>query len=259
MIDLRGIAKHFGARTALAPLDLRVAPGEIVALVGPNGAGKSTCLRIVAGIIAPSVGTATVDGRDVVRDGIAARRRLGYLSQRLGVPPGTVLADLVELVAAVRGVARADAIAAIGDTGLADRLQAPLGELSGGQRQRVMLALATLGDVGALLLDEPSISLDTEGADEVREAMRAARRHGAAVLFASHHLHDVALLADRIVVMVDGRVTAQGSLADLAAAAGVHWSARDEVLDPPIERIYRVLVRRGRGSEPLKVVRGDAA
>jgi ABC-2 type transport system ATP-binding protein len=259
MIDLRGIAKHFGARSALAPLDLRVAPGEIVALVGPNGAGKSTCLRIVAGVIAPSVGTATVDGRDVVGDGIAARRRLGYLSQRLGVPAGTVVADLVALVAAVRGVPRADAIAAVGDAGLADRLGATLAELSGGQRQRLMLALATLGDVGALLLDEPSISLDTEGADEVRDAIRAAQTRGAAVLFASHYLHDVALLADRIVVMVDGRVTAQGSLPDLAAAAGVHWGVRDEMLDPPIERIYRVLVRRGRGTETLRMVRGDAA
>ena len=259
MIELRSVAKQFGARTALAPLDLRVAPGEIVALVGPNGAGKSTCLRIVAGIIAPSVGTATVDGRDVARDGIAARRRVGYLSQRLGVPAGTVIADLLALVAAVRGVSHADAVAAIHDAGLADRLGAPLAELSGGQRQRVMLTLATLGDVGALLLDEPSISLDTEGADEVREAIRAAQRRGAAVLFASHYLHDVALLADRIVVMVDGRITAQGSLAELAAVAGVRWVGRDDVVDPPIERIYRVLVRQGRGHETMKLVRGDAA
>ena len=266
MIDLRGIAKHYGERTALAPLDLRVAPGEVVALVGPNGAGKSTCLRILAGTIAPSGGTATVAGRDVVVDGVMARRHLGYMSQRLGVPPSTVVADLAALVAAVRGVPRAEAIACLTEAGLDDRLGAALAELSGGQRQRVMLALATLGKVEALLLDEPSISLDTEGAEEVREAIRAAKGRGAAVLFASHHLHDVAVLADRIVVMVDGRVTAQGSLEDLAAAAGVRWTGAEAAVDPPIERIYRVLVNRGReaparrtAKPALKVMRGGGA
>lgn len=259
MIELRRVSKQFGARAALAPFDLRVAPGEVVALVGPNGAGKSTCLRILAGIIAPSDGTAIVAGRDVSRDGVAARRHLGYLSQRLGVPPTTVVADLAALVAAVRGVPRADGLACVTEAGLGDRLGGTLAELSGGQRQRVMLALATLGPVEALLLDEPSISLDTEGAEEVRDAIRVARRRGAAVLFASHHLHDVAVLADRIVVMVDGRVTAQGSLADLAAAAGVRWSGHEAVVDPPIERIYRLLVRRGREAPALRLVRGDAA
>jgi len=259
MIDIRGFAKHFGERCALAPLDLRVAPGEVVALVGPNGAGKSTLLRCLAGTLAPSAGTASVAAWDVVKDGVAARRHLGYLPQRLGVPSTTVVADLAALIAAARGVPGRAARACLAEAGLEDRLGATLGELSGGQRQRVLLALATLGGVDALLLDEPSISLDAEGADEVREAIRAARQRGAAVLFASHHLHDVAALADRIVVMVGGRVTALGSLPDLAAAAGVRWSGDREAVDPPIERIYRVLVTRGRETSPLRVVRGSAA
>jgi ABC-2 type transport system ATP-binding protein len=135
--------------------------------------------------------------------------------------------------------------------GLGDRLDAPFRELSGGQRQRVMLALATVGDVGALLLDEPSISLDIEGAEDVRGAIATARKRGAAVLFASHHLHDVAMLAEQIVLLVEGRVVAQGSLAELAAAAGV--PCRADLADPPIERIYRVLVRRSRSIGPARV------
>ena len=260
MIVLRQAFKLFGDRLALAPTDLLVRGGEAVALVGPNGAGKSTALRVLAGIIRPSGGAATIDGRDVVADGVGSRRGLGYLSQRLGVPATTVVADLAALVARVRGLPVAAARAALAEAGLESRADATLAELSGGQRQRVMLALATLGRVDALLLDEPSISLDAEGADEVREAIRAARRRGAAVLFASHHLHDVALLADRIVLLVDGRVVAEGSLAELAAAADVPWSA--ELADPPIERIYRVLVHRSRAAavEPLlRLVRGDAA
>lgn len=257
MIALRGLTKHYGERVALAPLDLDVRAGEVVALVGPNGAGKSTTLRILAGIIGPSGGSAAVGGQDAVRDGVAARRRVGYLSQKLGVPQATVLGDLAELVAAARGVAVGVAEQALAATGLGGRLGATLAELSGGQRQRALLALATLGAVDVLLLDEPGISLDAEGAEDVRAAIRAARARGAAVLFASHDLYDVALLADRLVVLVDGRVVARGTLAELAAAAGVRWNG--EAVEPPVERIYRVLVERGRGAGVLRMVRGDAA
>lgn len=239
MIEMRRIWKQYGERTVLHPMDLTVAPGETVALVGPNGAGKSTALRILAGIVHPSGGGVNVDGT------------VAYLAQRLGVPPTTVVADLARLVAAARGVSADDAHAALAAAGMADRVNAVLRDLSGGQRQRVMLALATLGPVGALLLDEPSISLDADGAEDVRAAIAAARRGGAAVLFASHHLHDVAMLADRIVLLVEGRIVAQGSLAELAAAAGVAFNAA--LIDPPIERIYRVLVNRSRGLGPARV------
>jgi ABC-2 type transport system ATP-binding protein len=258
VIRLRRLTKRFGDRVALAPLDLDVRPGEVVALVGPNGAGKSTTLRILAGALRPDGGDATICGVSAVTAGVAARRRLGYLPQRLGVPAGTVLGDLAALVAAGRDVPADAARAALVEAGVGARMDATLAQLSGGQRQRALLALATLGDVAALALDEPSISLDADGAEDVREEVRAARDRGAAVLFASHYLYDVALLADRIVVLVDGCVTAQGALPELAGAAGVGWSS--EVADPPIERIYRILVRRGRGEpDGLRLVRGDAA
>lgn len=263
MIEISGLWKRFGERLALEPIELSVAAGEVVALVGPNGAGKSTLLRILAGVITPNGGEASVAGCHIATHPVAARRATGYLPQKLGVPLTTVVGDLVELVAAVRKVPLPRALEALADAGLADRIGATLAELSGGQRQRLLLACATLGDVRALLLDEPSISLDTEGAEEVRLAIRAAVERGAAVLFASHHLHDVAMLADRIVVMVNGRVTTSGSLAELAAAANVPWRA-DVALDPPIERIYRVLVQRGRdhtrrAPSPLRLIQGDAA
>jgi ABC-2 type transport system ATP-binding protein len=230
-----------------------------VALVGPNGAGKSTTLRTLAGIVRPSGGRASIAGYDVVTDAVAARSHLGYLSQRLGVPGSTVLRDLAELVARVRGVAPATALRTLTVTGLGDRLQSTVGELSGGQRQRLMIALATLGPVTALVLDEPGISLDADGSEEVRHAISEARRRGTAVLFASHQLHDVALLADRIVVMVQGRVVAQGSLVQLAQAAGIACDAVPS--EPPIDRIYRILVSRGRDSaaSKLTILREEAA
>jgi ABC-2 type transport system ATP-binding protein len=240
-IVFAGVTKCFGARCVLAPLALTVAPGEVVALVGPNGAGKSTTLRILAGAIHADAGSARIAGWDVAGAPLRARLQLGYLPQRLGVPNGTVVGDLAALVATARGLPAAAGAEAVADAGLGSRLRAELGEMSGGERQRVMLALATLGTINALVLDEPSISLDAEGAEEVREVILAARQRGAAVLFASHHLSDVARLADRIAVMVAGRVVACGTVEELAAAAGVRWNAR--AADAPIERIYRILVR----------------
>lgn len=253
MIVLDRLTKCFGSppRTALEELSLRVNAGEVVALVGPNGAGKSTALRVLAGVIAPTRGTASVGGTG------PDRRGLGYLPQKLGVPLATVVSDLVRLVADLRDVPFTAGVEALSRLGLADRLAASLGQLSGGERQRVMLALATLGPVSALALDEPSISLDVEGSEGVRNAILDAKRRGVAVLFASHHLNDVAALADRIVVMVDGRVAAQGTLDELAAAAGV---SRDDVGgEAPIDRIYRVLVTRGRAGAGLKLVEEGAA
>lgn len=255
MIVLDRVAKSFGGRPALVELSLHVAAGEVVALVGPNGAGKSTALRVLAGVIRATGGAASIGGVDVATRGETARRALGYLPQKLGVPAGTVVGDLAALVAALRGVRADDAQRALADLGLAGRMDATLAQLSGGERQRAMLALAMLGPVSALVLDEPSISLDAEGSEEVRAAIRAAKRRGVAVLFASHHLHDVAALADRIVVMVDGRVAAHGTLDELAVAAGV--AAGEAAGEAPIDRIYRVLVSRGRAG--LRLVREDAA
>lgn len=251
MITLDRLTKRFEARTVLEGLSLHVGAGEVVVLVGPNGAGKSTALRILAGVIRPTHGTATIGGADVETQPDAARRGLAYLPQRLGVALATVVGDLATLVAAVRGLSVHDAEHALARFGLSDRLGASLGQLSGGERQRVMLALATLGPVSALVLDEPSISLDAEGSEEVRDAILRAKSRGAAVLFASHHLQDVAALADRIVVMVDGRVAAQGTLDELAVAAGVPRG--DVEGEAPIDRIYRVLVARGRAGPRLVV------
>ncbi|HXF94574.1 MAG TPA: ABC transporter ATP-binding protein [Gemmatimonadales bacterium] len=258
MIELDRLSKSFGGRAALADLSARVAPGEVVALVGPNGAGKSTALRILAGILRPDRGSARIAGHDIVRESLEARKHLAYLPQRLGVPASTVLWDLALLVCRVRGLPLEAAETALESAGLLPRAGASLGELSGGQRQRAMLALATMGRVDALLLDEPSINLDAEGSEEVRATIREARDRGVAVLFASHHLYDVAALADRIVVLVDGRAVVQGALPDLARAAGVPWT--EASAEAPIERIYRVLVARGRaGAAELRLIRGDAA
>jgi ABC-2 type transport system ATP-binding protein len=213
----------------------------VVALVGPNGAGKSTTLRILAGIISADSGSATLNGIPAQDPG--ARRSLGYLPQKPGVSGSTSILSLANLVADLRGLPAGAGQEVLAENGFAHRRNTTVAELSGGQRQRLMLALATLGSVTALLLDEPGISLDSDGADEVHARIRKARARGTAVLFASHHLADVAALADRIAVMVDGSVIAQGLPAELAKRAGISGNPG---APPPLESIYRSLVAPGR-------------
>ena len=246
MIRLRDLEHSYGTHRVLEDFTLEVAPGEVVALVGPNGAGKSTVLRLATGGLPVPAGAVEVGGFDLATRPIDARRRLGYLPQKLGVSFSTVVGDLARLVAAARGTSPVHAFSALADAGLGSRLDATLGELSGGQRQRVLLVLASLGPVAALFLDEPAISLDADGSADVQEIIRRARSQGTAVLFASHHLVDVAALADRIVVLVDGHAVAEGSVAELLAAGGQSWNGRGV---PPIEAAYRAIVTRTRSGE----------
>lgn len=244
MISANGLIKSYGPHAALRGVSLDVAAGEVLALVGPNGAGKSTILRIIAGVIRPDAGGATLAG--LPSTDWRARKSLGYLSQKPGVAANTSLLSLARLVAEMRGMPPDKGKQILQEIGLGFRLNAAIGELSGGQRQRLMLALATLGPVDALLLDEPGISLDADGAEDVHACIREARSRGSAVLFASHHLSDVALLADRVAILVNGVVEAHGSLAELARRAAIPSNGGQ----PPLEAIYRALVARSRGWIP---------
>lgn len=173
----RGLTRSFGARVALAPTDLALAPGDALGLLGPNGAGKSTLLALCAGLRLPSAGEVRIDGHPARSP--AARARLGVLPERLALPPH---ATLRELLAAVRP-GPAPTIDALDAGAFTDR---PIGALSAGQKQRAGLALALHGEPALLLLDEPLTALDADGAALAVEAVDARRRAGCAVLLATH-------------------------------------------------------------------------
>lgn len=228
MIAFESVSKSYGSRLALDDFSLQIAPGEVVALVGPNGAGKSTAIRMVVGIVRPSAGTIRVNGYTVAAQPEAARTLVGYVPQRFAFPDHVAVGDLVRLVAALRCAPVSAAAAALGAVNLTDRGRSLVRDLSGGQRQRLSLALALIGQPRALVLDEPSISLDADGAAVVSRTIAGARERGAAILFASHHLHEVAALADRLVVLQYGRITAARdarSLRDPAALQAFYRGA----------------------------------
>jgi len=221
VIEAEHLTKRFRGRTAIEDVSLSVARGEVVGFLGPNGAGKTTTMRVLAGVFPPTRGRAAIDGCDVVRAPLAARRRVGYAPERPALYLEMTVEGFLTFVAAMRevpaGAARRAAVeAAVARAGLDAERATRLGVLSKGYRQRVGLALALVGDPPALLLDEPTAGLDPEQSAETRRLIRELGTDHA-VLVSSHALGEVEALSDRVVILHRGRVLAADRPAALAA------------------------------------------
>jgi len=221
VIEARQLAKRFGGRAAIEDVSLGVAPGEVVGFLGPNGAGKTTTLRILAGVFPPTSGQALIDGHDVVRAPLAARRRLGYAPERPALHLEMTVAGLLDFAAGMKDVGgtrarRAAVEDALERAALAEVAARRIGTLSKGARQRLGLALALVGDPPALLLDEPTAGLDPEQSADMRRLIRALGTERA-VLVSSHALAEVEALCDRVVILHRGRVLSADTPARLAA------------------------------------------
>lgn len=216
MIHLRGVTKRYGDRIALHPTDLVVDEGGVTALIGPSGCGKSTLIRTVLGLIEPDGGSVGVGGEAVTRataEGV--RRKVGYVIQDGGLFPHLTARENVTLMARYLGVeAPVDELAEL--TRLPkDALERYPVELSGGQRQRVGLMRALALRPKVLLLDEPLGALDPLVRAGLQEDLkRVFSEGGLTVLFVTHDMGEAAYLADRIVLMRDGRIVQQGALDD---------------------------------------------
>ena len=218
-IAVEGLIKRYGPRTVVDGVSLEVAPGELVALLGPNGAGKTTTVETVEGYRLPDVGRVRVLGRDPLAGGAELRARVGLMLQDGGFDPRSRPDETLREFAGYHQAARpADELLDL--LGLSGVARTPYRRLSGGERQRLSLAVALVGRPEILVLDEPTAGLDPEARVVVRGIVADARAAGAAILLTSHDLTDVERLADRIVVIVAGRVVAVGTPAELVAAAG---------------------------------------
>ena len=201
-----GLSHQYGETVALDGVDLRVDPGECVALLGPNGAGKSTLIMIAVGLLAPQQGSVRIAGGDPRR--AATRRRLGVAQQTLGFPNTLTVHELVT-GAAVRGGLRAAAAGPIlAELGLTEVARRRVSKLSGGQKQRVQLAMALVTEPTLLVLDEPTVGLDTAARRHFWQILARRRAQGTAVLVTTHLIEESAALADRVVVLDHGRVLA---------------------------------------------------
>lgn len=210
--SLRAVTKKFGDVTALRQVDLTVRPGELLSLLGPNGAGKTTAIRLLLGLSQPDSGTAQIFGRDPRTSG--ARTRIGAMLQVAKVPETLKVREHVELFRSYYPdpLSFAEIVESAGLEGIEGRL---FGELSGGQRQRVLFALAICGNPGLVFLDEPTVGLDVSTRQLMWQQIRRLVRQGRSVLLTTHYMEEVDALADRVIVINQGSVVAEGTPAEI--------------------------------------------
>ncbi|MEZ5291394.1 MAG: ABC transporter ATP-binding protein [Vicinamibacterales bacterium] len=222
MIDAVDLSRRFGERLAIDGATFAVGAGEVLALVGPNGAGKTTLFRMLAGLISPSRGRATVAGLAVdAANGAAVRARVGLLTEAPGLWDRLTVRTNLLTYAELQGVARpAAAVTRVLDRlGLADRAGEVSAVLSAGLRRRVALARAVLHAPPVLLLDEPTSGLDPAAARDVRSVIRELSAEGVSTLVSTHNLAEAEELGDRIGV-VNGRLLALDTADALRASSG---------------------------------------
>lgn len=230
MIEFDRLSKAYGEMVAVRDLSLTVREGEVYALLGANGAGKTTALRCLATLLRPTSGTARIAGRDAVREPLEVRRRLGFLAASMGLYQRLTGRELLRYFAGLQGMEGAEAEARVEEMvslfDLAPFADSLCGKLSTGQRQRVSIARAVVHDPPALVLDEPTLGLDVLSGEAIFRFIDAARARGRAVLFSTHQMSEVELLADRVGVIAGGRLVAEGTVEELVAGSGEKNLAR---------------------------------
>jgi Cu-processing system ATP-binding protein len=240
VIAFRRFSKRFGAQLAVDDLSLEIGRGEVVALLGPNGSGKTTSLKAAAGLVTPTSGSVVigVDARPALEPG--ARYHTSYLPQKVSFPDSLTGAEVVEFYRALRGTPASRSLEALRAASLNGAGDRAVGTYSGGMVQRLGLAVAMVPDAPILLLDEPTAALDPDGLCAFYGIVERRRDEGRTVLFTSHQLGDVERLADRVAILVNGRLAATFTESELAARLADRGVMRLRMAPLPVDLMARV-------------------
>jgi ABC-type multidrug transport system ATPase subunit len=206
MIEFEQFAKYYGKRCAVRSLDLTIGEGEVFAFLGPNGGGKTTILRALVGLHSPTNGRILVGGLDVMKDPVKVKSMISYLPQRVSAPDRLTAREVLKLHAALKGVSDDRVDSVLNTMVLHEDADRYLREFSGGMMQRLGLAIAFLAEMDILVLDEPTLNLDPLGIDLFRDLVRDLKKKGTTIVLSSHIVRDAEQLADRVGIIVEGRL-----------------------------------------------------
>ncbi|NQD35788.1 ATP-binding cassette domain-containing protein [Permianibacter sp. IMCC34836] len=225
MIKVDNLHKAFGKVQALNGASFSAADGQIVGLLGPNGAGKTTALRVLFGLLARDTGTVSIDGIDPASDPIAARKKLGILTDQVGLYERLTTREHLRYFGELHGMSRSDIESGTTDVvellGMADIIDRRAAGFSQGQRLKVALARALLHRPRNLLLDEPTRGLDVMSTRALRRALQSLRERGCCIIMATHVMQEVTHLCDDVIVIAQGKVVAQGAPQALCEQTGI--------------------------------------
>jgi ABC-2 type transport system ATP-binding protein len=244
-IRTRGLTKRYGEFVAVDRLDLTVYQGEVFGLLGPNGAGKTTTILMLLGLSEPSGGAARVLGLDPARHPLPVKRQVGYLPDDVGFYGGMTGRQNLRYTARLNGLAAAEAEermeALLQRVGLADAADSRVDTYSRGMRQRLGLADVLVKQPSIVILDEPTTAIDPRGVEDVLAMVRELAQDGVAVLLASHLLHQVQQVCDRIGIFVGGRMVAMGPMHELAEQLGSGPMTLEVSVEPPLAPAQELL------------------
>ncbi len=223
MIEVEHLSKIYGKTTAIKDVHFTVKSGEILGFLGPNGAGKTTTMRILAGYLPASAGTAKIAGYDVHEQSMAVRRRIGYLPENPPLYPDMTVQEFLQFVAKIKGVSRRNrknkVAFAIERCQLTEKTQTVIRKLSKGYRQRVGIAQAIVHEPPVIILDEPTVGLDPRQITEVRNLIKSlAGKH--TIILSTHILPEVSMTCDRVVIINRGEVVATNTPIELIDSLG---------------------------------------
>ncbi|MFF8834127.1 ATP-binding cassette domain-containing protein [Streptomyces sp. NPDC015130] len=245
-IETEGLVKVFGANRAVDGIDLRVPAGTVYGVLGPNGAGKTTAVKMLATLLRPDGGRASVFGKDVVREADTVRGRVSLTGQYASVDEDLTGTENLVLLGRLLGHGRPDARERSGQLldafGLAEAADKQVKNYSGGMRRRIDIAASILNTPDLLFLDEPTTGLDPRSRNQVWDIVRAVVAQGTTVLLTTQYLDEADQLASRIAVIDHGKVIAEGTKGELKASVGsgsVHVRLREPAQRPEAERVLR--------------------
>ena len=237
MIRLQQLSKSYGAQQAVRGLDLEIPTGQLVGLLGPNGAGKSTTIKMLTGMLLPTSGTAEVEGHDIVRDPLEVKRNVGYVPESGALFEALTAMEYLRFVAALYHIPEAEAdqriarFAAFFDLAPGDLGGKPLSAFSKGMRQKVVITSALLHHPKVVFFDEPLNGLDANAALSFKTLITSLARDGKTIVYCSHILDVVERVCERVVIIHEGRIVADGTTQQLREQAG----------EPTLERVFNKL------------------